>query len=552
MRRGPLVLAGFLALLYWGTFGLLDDGMVLGNDAIPYAAELARGGGHTSPHHLLFHPLAALVKGLLAPLAHDELSLRGPLGLAMTSQVLVSALGGGLAAAAFLWSLGRLGLPRLWSWALTAVLALSAGHWLYAAVGETYLPAIAAQTALLGLALVARVEDGGAASGRRQALLVLLLLVATLLRQDSVLVVPALLILLTPRTASAVVGLAGLASLVCYLVAWLAAEPGQDFLPWLRGLADTGLWGGGFDAVRWKVSGTLGLAALAYPMYYAGQAGLHGEVGLDLVLGLAPWLLLCGALVASRLGTAPAEDRPHHRRAVLALAVLLVLRLAFFTWWQPGNLEFHTVHLAPALLLLAVLLRPPTIDRAAGPTTELAPRLLVLAAATTLIVNWTSLIAPNRTPAMHAVATEALDTVAPGGLVLSLDRLGHYANLRAAGTTARGLEPAPLILDASDVASGLDLAGAPDLRRAIDAAAARVSLDPAPPLARPPVVATRDRILPERFAHAPWPLDWSRAPGTEGQGDPGHEGGMNLLFEGRDARPKDETAGMDAAIWTLR
>ncbi len=58
MKRGPLLLAAVLALFYWGTFGGLDDGMVLGNDAVPYAVELSKGESRANPHHLLFHPLA--------------------------------------------------------------------------------------------------------------------------------------------------------------------------------------------------------------------------------------------------------------------------------------------------------------------------------------------------------------------------------------------------------------------------------------------------------------------------------------------------------------
>ena len=222
MGRGPLVLAGLLVVLYVGTFGGLDDGMVLGNDAIPYAVQLAgEGEGHgPSPHHLLFHPLAGFVSALLSPLAHESLSLRGPLGLAMTAQVLVSALGGALAAAAFLWSVRRLmgpaatrGLAGIGPWALTLTLALSAGHWLYASVGETYLPAIAAQTALLGLALVTRLELGGEPGQRRLVSMALLLLLAVLLRQDSVLVVVAVALLLRPRPALLVIGTAGFCSL---------------------------------------------------------------------------------------------------------------------------------------------------------------------------------------------------------------------------------------------------------------------------------------------------------------------------------------------------
>ena len=555
MGRGPLVLAGVLTLVYLGTFSGLDDGMVLGNDAIPYAVEQARGAAHVSPHHLLFHPLVSLVRGLLAPLAHDQLSLRGPLGLAMTAQTLVSALGGGLAAAAFLAATRRLVGGGLLPWALTLVLAASAGHWLYASVGETYLPAIAAQTALVGLALVLRVERDGQATGRETAALAALLLLAVLLRQDSVLVTAAVVLLLAPRSAVVVVGAAGGSALAIYFGAWVfggaAISGGPDhvvgFLPWLRGLADTGLWGGGLSAGKLQVAGSLSLAALAYPTYYAAQAAATGgatlEQGLvELALGLAPVLLLVLAVLAGRRRGVPTEPTGPRRRAALALAAFLVLRLGFFTWWQPGNLEYHAGHLAPALLLVAVLLRPGRAEP--GPAAALVPRLVLLAGAVTLAGNWVALIEPNRTRDLHAVADEAMATVAPGGLVLSLDRLGHYANLRAAGTTARHVEPPLLLMDASDVAAGVDLETLDQLRGAIRSTLKRLgALPTGTPGGAPAVVATRDRILPPRFEHAPWPLDWST-------GD--HAGGMGRLVEGFLALPLDPVAGVESGLWELR
>jgi hypothetical protein len=45
-------------------------------------------------------------------------------------------------------------------------------------------------------------------------------------------------------------------------------------------------------------------------------------------------------------------------RALLGLGVWGLVRVVFFAWWQPGNLEYHTGNLAPFLLALGLLLRP--------------------------------------------------------------------------------------------------------------------------------------------------------------------------------------------------
>ncbi|MDF1800698.1 MAG: hypothetical protein P1V81_16095 [Planctomycetota bacterium] len=566
LGQSGVLLTAVLFLFYVGTFRGQADGMILGNDAIPYAVELSKGSPHANPHHLLFHPLADLVHGLLGAFEQPALSMRSSLGLAITAQTILSALGGALAAAFFLVAARRLMTPAagaLAPFALTLLLAFSAGHWLYSAVGETYLPAIAAQTALLGTALVCRVEASGRASTRQLTSMAGALLVAVLLRQDSVLVVPAVLFLLAPRPALVVVGTAGTAALAIYFATWLGADPGVGFSDWLRGLADTGLWGGELSLDKVQVAATLGLTALGYSMWYAARAWTSGGIGLEhglfeLLLGLAPWVLAGLAMLSGvRRNRGPGDAVRDLRRALAALVVFLLLRFGFFAWWQPGNLEYHTGHLVPLLLLVALCLRvrgaaAAAPDVATSTTPSLAPRLLALAALTTLVGNYLVLIEPNQGTAMHARSSAAMAQLAPGGLVLSLDRLGHYSDLRAAGTTPAIVtgEPAdaPVVLDASDVASGLDLSRFDELRGAIEAALTRTAdLRPGPfpdaPVAG--VLATRDLLLPVRFEHPPWPLDWSN-PAT------GHVGGMNRMIEGRAVLPRPPSAGLGAALWELR
>jgi len=527
----PVFLTGLLFLVYAGTFGGLSDGRILGNDAIGYAAELARGAPHANPHHLAFHPLASAIHSALSPFESPTFALRSPLGLAMTAQVLLSALGGALAALFFFRAarrtLGEARGAKVAALTLTAALAFSSGHWLYASVGETYLPAIAAETLLLGLALRERLE--------RQVPLVALiatLLAAVLLRQDSVLVALPVALLLRPRRAALVLASAGALAIAVYVVAWMGAGTGDGFTVWLRGLANSGLWGAPISLRNLSVGGTLALTTLSYPIWYASQGFLHGDVDratASLLMGLAPWLLLAMGPRLGQLGRqgktegAPALER---RRALAALLSFALLRFGFFAWWQPGNMEYHTGTLTPLFLALAVWLggRPAATLHAAGAWTFAA--VLVIAG------NVTSLIGPNQASDLDARAQEALEAAGPGGLVLSLDGLGHLALERARGTHAGGTADLPRILNASLVASGTNLDKLPELRAAI-AHTLRSGGH---------VFAARDMILPERFHHAPWPLDWT---------DSHHDGGMDKLVDGFAPTPVDMDAGLDSWLWRL-
>lgn len=522
-------LTGLLFVVYAGTFSGLSDGRILGNDAIGYASELARGTPHLNPHHLAFHPLAAAIQGLLAPFENDAFRLRTALGLAMTAQVLLSALGGALAALFFYraarMALGEARGANAAALALTAALAFSAGHWLYASVGETYLPAIAAETLLIGLALRERLGSPAPLLG-----LVAALVAAVLLRQDSVLVALPVALLLTPRRGALVLASAGALALSLYVVAWLGADTGVGFTTWLRGLANSGLWGAPVSLKSLGVGGTLALTSLSYPLWFASQGFLHGHTDratASLLMGLAPWVLLVLGPRLGRLrggGSTTESLSAERRRALLALLAFALLRFSFFAWWQPGNMEYHTGTLAPLFLALGVWLggRPASVMHAAGAWAFAA--VLVVAG------NVSALIGPNQGKQLDERALEALETAGPGGLVLSLDGLGFLALERARGTSVHS-DP-PLLLDASLVASGTDLTQLPELRATIAKTLA----------AGGKVIAARDMVLPERFKHAPWPLDWT---------DARHEGGMDKLVEGLTPTPLSPGAGLDSPLWRL-
>lgn len=187
--------------LYLASAPVTSDALLLGNDVVPYAVELASGDRAAlfDAHHLLFHPLAAL----LAPLV--SLGGRaGPVQAALLAQVLVSALGGALAVAAIARASGALAGARA-AWVVGLLFATAIGNWLYASVGETYLPATAALAWLWGDALRARARGGSIGAVRLGALALL----ACLLRQDSVLALPWLVLVAPVRRVALGLSAAG-------------------------------------------------------------------------------------------------------------------------------------------------------------------------------------------------------------------------------------------------------------------------------------------------------------------------------------------------------
>jgi len=434
------------------TFTTASDGIVLGNDVVAYARALGlrEPGALLNPHHLLFHPLVAALDLCLGWLGNPRSVQR-----ALAAHQGISALGAG-AAAALLFAFARELCGPLRALLLCAVFALSAGNWLYGSVGESYLPANAALLGLLACALRMRLG----LRAENTAPIAAWLLLALLLRQDSVLVAPALFVLLPVRRALSAILAAGLGSLAIYAAAWLIGGPEAGFVDWLRGLERSGLWGAAPDARAVRAS--LGLTAVAfnYVTWFDLSLGLM-SVGL-FVLPLLPPRPLTGGFA----------------RALLGLGLYAVLHLAFFTWWQAGNMEYATGRWVPLVLAAALLLAP---DQR-GWRALRQPMLLGSCAWLLWVGNTSSLIRPFRAAEMALRAQHAIHLAGQDGAIVALDWQTRYALWRE---DPRQRE----LIDASELATRFDLASANALRARIDALLAQGRR----------VVLVIDRVLPRKL-----------------------------------------------------
>ncbi len=447
-----LAVFGAAFLLCALTFTTASDGIVLGNDVVAYARSLARQepGALLNPHHLLFHPLAAALDVCLGWLGNPRGMQR-----ALAAHQGVSALGAGAAAAA-LFAFARELCGPLRAALLSACFALCAGNWLYGSVGESYLPANAALLALLACALRMRL---GLRAENATPIAVCLLL-ALLLRQDSVLVVPALFALLGARCALRATAIAGAAALAIYAGAWMLAAPGPHLLDWLRGLERSGLWGAVPDARAARASLGLTAAAFNYVTWFDLSLGLM-SIGL-FALPLLPPRHLTGGFA----------------RALAGLGLYALLHFAFFTWWQPGNMEYATGRWVPLFLAAALLLAP---DQR-GWRALRQPMLLGSCAWLLWIGNSSSLIRPFRATEIALRAQHAIHLAGEHGAIVALDWQQRYALWRE--------EPAQReLIDASELATRFDAASAAALRARIDVFLASGRR----------VVLTIDRVLPRKL-----------------------------------------------------
>lgn len=450
-----LVLFLVSAALYYATFPIHSDGLILGNDVVPYAQALALGTpeGYWNPHHLLFHPLAGMVTEIWCALTLRPVSLERVL----EAQCLISAVGGAAAVTLVFRFAAHLCRTRA-ALAFAALFAFSSGTWLYASVGETYLPATAALAALL-------VRCAEIKLSMRRATPILVgawLYLAVMLRQDSVIVVPVLFLLLPWRTAVAGVGGAGMLSVGMYGFAWLLSGSEAGFFAWLRGLADSGLWGGAPDLSSWEYSLGLILTAVTYVTWY------------ELGWGLAFAVLLIAALLP------PRRVNDKGLAVAAALAGFVALRFFFFTWWQPSNMEYHAGSVLP-LVMLAALIWNPALK---GLWSRLRDGLLFACVTFVASGNLFTLVIPSRGDEMARRAERAVELAGEGGLVVSLDLFQHYAVLRTTPEGVATLSAAEAVGTQGSPGPALDRA-----RAAIDDTLGRGA----------PVVLTRDVILAERF-----------------------------------------------------
>lgn len=411
------------ALLYFATFTARADGVLFGNDVIPYAVQAAAGAeeGRWNPHHLLFHPLAEVATAVWCTVTLQPISVPA----ALEGHRLLSALGGA-AAVVVVFRFARRITSRDAAFAWACAFGFSSGVWLYSTVGETYMPATAVTALLLARCIDERLQL------RRTSPVLLggLLYLAVLLRQDSVLVVPAVLALLPWRFGLATVGGAGCAAVGMYGFAWLLSGSELGFFSWLRGLEASGLWGG---------APTLG--------QYAENAGVSARVTLMALnygaLRSIPWgLLSLGLLVAAVLP--PRRPGRNVRSVLLGLLAYAALRFAFFSWWQPSNMEYHTGTLVPMFLALPLLWNPGLV----GLRRRFRDAFLAAAAVSLAISAWLTLFGGMRGTEISERARLALDRAGDAGLVVSVDRWFHYSLLREGADAQRAV-------DASDYTTGV-------------------------------------------------------------------------------------------------
>ncbi|MEZ5979246.1 MAG: hypothetical protein R3F34_13620 [Planctomycetota bacterium] len=213
---GALVALVGLFAVYAATFGPASDGQLLGNDAIPYAGSIASGarGEWLLANHLLPHVAAAVLHGVGAKLG---LLGAGMLG-AIAAEQLVSAAAGATAVVLLAAVARRLSGSKGVGVAVGAVFACAAAPWLYAAVGETYLPAAAVE-AWLVLETLRLVQGDGS-----RARLAAAAAIAVLVREDAVFALLVPLVALRTR-AVAPLAAATVAATVVFALAYALSPP---------------------------------------------------------------------------------------------------------------------------------------------------------------------------------------------------------------------------------------------------------------------------------------------------------------------------------------
>ncbi|MFT5285015.1 MAG: hypothetical protein ACI8TQ_001176 [Planctomycetota bacterium] len=388
-----------------------SDGQLLGNDALPYAYQLANGmpGGLFNAAHLLFHPLVLGIAKLLAYLPafeFNELTV-------LFAQQCLSAAGGALSVVMVLRFAKRCAGRSAGIW-IAAIYACCYSNWLYSAVGETYAPATAFVAVLLVQAAEVRL------GWRRENVLALTgwLFLAVCLRQDSVLVICALPFLLQPKTSLTVIGASGALAFLFYVTAWSMADLDQPFVSWLRNLSEADIWGNAptFESL----SLATGLIAASI---HSGIIHLHQAfAGRMEWSSLSIWSAILSISVLGMLSLLPSERTRATKTVLAGFALYFVVRFGFFTWWQPANLEFHNGTLLPVTLIAVLLLRS-NVRRM--PTWPL-PLAFVLIA----VGNLTAFVLPNRAMAVSLDTATAVEAVGPGGMIVALNANQYHALLR--------------------------------------------------------------------------------------------------------------------------
>jgi hypothetical protein len=393
-----------------------SDAQLVGNDALFYARAVRDGdlAGLLLANHLLPHLVARLVYEPLAALGVVGSDILGALAV----QQLVSALSAATAVLLVLGLAERCAPSRAAALVSTGLFAASATTLLYGAVGETYLPAAAAE------AWVVAASVALARSGRGTSALTCAMALAVLVRQDALLVAVVPIVLLG-RRALAPLALAGAGAALAFALAHAASPAEAGFLEWLAGLAASASFGA--DAPRASLSeaalvhGVLTLDAIAFGVHALRTAPLATAPAVLALVFLVASALLGRVWPRSPAGSAGLAPRVRTRCA-LALGAFLALRLAFFGWWQPSNIEYATGHVAPIVLLVALASGPRSLPAAAA------------ALALLLVANVRSLVVPFAGDGAHRDARAALELAGDGGLVVALDLWAAFAVERERGS----------------------------------------------------------------------------------------------------------------------
>lgn len=401
--RGTLVFS--LLTLPWalGFFALDADGPFSIHDSIIYGviAE-TEPGWQMNPHHPGFHALQSGIQTILGAVGVEHPGFMAARVLAGIGAALALALIAAMAGGRIL-----VGIAAALAFASARIISMET------AVGETNLPGIAAALWMFREALALR---------PRSATLIASITVALWMREDSILLLPGVLTAAAAgfeplqrwRRVAGITLAAGVLTLAGYILAFQFVDYMHEgrairFTEWLVLYA---------HVPQMAITHSVGFERLAT---YAGSLGAAtvGQFDGDSWFSFALGMLWCGAFLAAAVlgrGCLPS------RRMLVGVALMLAVRLPFFTWFEPENCEWHALHLALLACMVAAAMATPKAK--AWPLVAVAVLLLVaLATACVTAPGLTRLRA-------RTLMTGVEEVVAAAGrdatfVVLTNDRAAH-------------------------------------------------------------------------------------------------------------------------------
>ena len=387
-----VALAALLTLPWALAFFSLDaDGAFSIHDSIIYGV-IAETEPQWSlnPHHPGFHVLQNALMPLLGACGVDHPGF-------VAARILA-----GIGAACALVLIARLARGRaLFGMCCAAAFACTRICAMESAVGEVNLPGIAAALWALREATRGRVS-GSTHGGVRPWHCGASIAVALCMRQDSILLLPAFMLAAwmgmgpgRSRTLVRVLAWSGVATLafyaVCFqFVTYEFAGRQIHFHEWLVLYS---------NVPQMAVTHTYGMERLALYARSLGGAifGQHSEaVAPHFIAGCAWCAVILGAawMARVRLRAAEAQASPQAqasadgRRLAVAVSLALCVRVPFFTWFEPENVEWHALNVALIAALAAGMAAVPSAASAAActPRVRWSVALLLVLCAITL---WT-------------------------------------------------------------------------------------------------------------------------------------------------------------------